>query len=63
MTKRKPTVDGLDDIDDEDGAVEDERKADTDLSLHETDEEHAGLGHTPPGVDPYVEDAKRKERK
>ncbi len=62
MTKRKPTVDGLDDTDDEDGAVEDERQTDSDLSLHETDEEHAGLGHTPPGVDPYIEDTEREDK-
>jgi hypothetical protein len=64
MSDRKPTIDGLDDTDDEDGTVEEERASETDLSLHQTDEQHAGLGHTPPGVDPYVEDTrKRKGRK
>lgn len=30
---RKPTVDDLDDVDDEDGAVEDEKSQETDLTL------------------------------
>ena len=63
MTKRKPTIDGLDDTDDEDGIVEEEREADTDLSLHETDEENVGLGHTPPGVDRYIEEPKREDQR
>jgi hypothetical protein len=33
MSSRKPTVDDLDDIDDEDGAVEDESLQETDLTL------------------------------
>ena len=33
MFSRKPTVDDLDDIDDEDGAVEDESLQETDLTL------------------------------
>jgi hypothetical protein len=33
MSSRKPTVDDLDDIDDEDGAVEDESSQETDLTL------------------------------
>jgi hypothetical protein len=33
MSSRKPTVDGLDDVDDEDGAVEDEISEETDLTL------------------------------
>ncbi len=32
---RKPTIDDTDDVDDEDGAVEEERDAETDLSLRE----------------------------
>jgi hypothetical protein len=63
MPTRKPTIDGQDDVDDEDGAAEEERASDTDLSLHETDETHAGLGHTPPNVDPYVEDMKKKKER
>jgi hypothetical protein len=56
MSPRKPTIDGLDDYDDEDGALEEETAADTDLSLHEVDEDTVGLGHTPPGRDEYIED-------
>ena len=58
---RKPTIDGLDDTDDEDGTLEKEAQADNDLSLHEEDEERVGLGHTPPDRDPYIED--REDRK
>jgi hypothetical protein len=63
MSPRKPTIDDIDDVDDEDGAVQDEGASDSDLKLHQTDEQNAGLGRTPPGVDPYIEDTKkRKER-
>lgn len=34
MSRRKPTIDGIDDTDDEDGAVLEERAQDTDLTLH-----------------------------
>ncbi len=63
MSPRKPTIDGLDDHDDEDGTVEEEAAADTDLSLHEADEEQVGLGRTPPGADPYIEDQKREDER
>ncbi|HJR16322.1 MAG TPA: hypothetical protein VJ808_05665 [Gemmatimonadales bacterium] len=33
MSSRKPTVDDLDDVDDEDGSVEDEDSQETDLTL------------------------------
>ncbi|MEP7225759.1 MAG: hypothetical protein ABI785_00230 [Gemmatimonadales bacterium] len=33
MSSRKPTVDDLDDVDDEDGAVEDEITEESDLTL------------------------------
>lgn len=33
MSTRKPTVDGLDDVDDEDGALEEEIAQETDLTL------------------------------
>jgi hypothetical protein len=33
MSSRKPTVDDLDDVDDEDGAVEEEISEETDLTL------------------------------
>jgi hypothetical protein len=62
MSPRKPTIDGLDDTDDEDGQVEDEVAQDTDLTMHEEDADRVGLGHTPPDRDPYVEDGKEDKR-
>ena len=56
MSPRKPTVDDLDDYDDEDGALEEEIRAETDLTLHEADDNAVGLGRTPPGHDEYIED-------
>jgi hypothetical protein len=56
MSPRKPTIDGSDDYDDEDGVLEDEAEEDTDLTLHEEEEEEVGLGRTPPGHDEYIED-------
>ena len=47
MSPRKPTVDDLDDIDDEDGAVEEELVRETDLDLTVHDEGDAGLGGAP----------------
>jgi hypothetical protein len=55
MSPRKPTIDGQDDIDDEDGVAEEEAAEDTDLTLHE--EEEVGLGRHPLGSgDPYLAD-------
>jgi hypothetical protein len=39
MSPRKPTIDDLDDIDDEDGALEDEKATPTDLDLTVVDAE------------------------
>ena len=61
MSPRKPTVDGLDDYDDEDGALEEETQADTDLTLHEVNDNAVGLGRTPPGHDEYIEDEDEQE--
>jgi hypothetical protein len=47
MSPRKPTVDDLDDIDDEDGILEEEIAQDTDLKLKVHDETDAGLGGLP----------------
>ncbi|HZN97838.1 MAG TPA: hypothetical protein VFB61_08925 [Gemmatimonadales bacterium] len=47
MSPRKPTVDDLDDIDDEDGALEEEIVRETDLDLTVLDEADAGLGGVP----------------
>jgi hypothetical protein len=44
MSPRKPTIDDLDDIDDEDGIVEQEAAEETDLTLHEEGEDAVGLG-------------------
>jgi hypothetical protein len=46
MSPRKPTVDGLDDVDDEDGVVEEEAQEETDLSLDLRDADEVGLGGT-----------------
>jgi hypothetical protein len=47
MPARKPTVDDLDDIDDEDGALEEEAAQESDLDLTVHDEAEAGLGGVP----------------
>jgi hypothetical protein len=47
MSPRKPTIDDLDDIDDEDGAVEEEISTETDLDLTVHDEQDVGLGGLP----------------
>jgi hypothetical protein len=47
MSPRKPTIDGLDDVDDEDGVLEDEAAEPTDLELTVRTEEEAGLGGIP----------------
>jgi hypothetical protein len=60
MSPRKPTIDGLDDIDDEDGVAEEEAAEDTDLTLHE--EEDVGLGRHPLGEgDPYLNDDRKED--
>ena len=47
MSPRKPTVDGLDDVDDEDGVLEEEIAEPTDLDLTVHDAQEAGLGGLP----------------
>ena len=61
MSPRKPTIDDLDDYDDEDEILEEELESDTDLALHEADDEAVGLGHTPPDRDEYIEDDDEEE--
>jgi hypothetical protein len=46
MSPRKPTIDDQDDIDDEDGVLEEEIAEETDLTLHDEDEDAVGLGGT-----------------
>ena len=63
MSPRKPTIDGLDDNDDEDGSLEEEKSAETDLTPRVAEEDQVGLGRTPPGKDPYIEDPPRKGKR
>lgn len=53
---RKPTIDGLDDTDDEDGTLEEEAATEKDLTLHIADASDAALGTSDPERDEYVED-------
>jgi hypothetical protein len=46
MSSRKPTIDGLDDVDDEDGAVEEENAEDSDLTLKVESADEAILGRS-----------------
>jgi hypothetical protein len=50
MSSRKQTVDGLDDIDDEDGVVEEEISEENDLTLIVETAEEAIMG-TDPGLE------------
>ncbi len=52
MSPRKPTIDDLDDIDDEDGILEEEKAQETDLDLTIADAEDVAL---PPGLEPEEE--------
>jgi hypothetical protein len=47
MSPRKPTIDDLDDVDDEDGVLEEEAAQETDLDLKVHDQAEAGLGGLP----------------
>lgn len=44
MSPRKPTVDDLDDTDDEDGVVTDDKQQDSDLKLRPVTPDEADLG-------------------
>jgi hypothetical protein len=46
MSPRKPTIDGLDDTDDQDGILEDDQQQDSDLKLHRVEPDEADLGGT-----------------
>jgi hypothetical protein len=50
MSPRKPTIDDLDDIDDEDGVVEEEKAQETDLDLTIADVEDVAAA-LPPELD------------
>jgi hypothetical protein len=56
MSPRKPTIDGLDDVDDEDGALEEEEADPADLDLSVRNEQEAGLGGLPNDLDEEEED-------
>jgi hypothetical protein len=56
MSPRKPTIDGLDDVDDQDGSLEEEMATEKDLTLHVKQEDEVALGHSDPAKDEYVED-------
>lgn len=59
---RKPTIDDQDDVDDEDGVLEEEVAEGSDLSVYEEDEDTVGLGGTPPGDnDPGTTGMTRRE--
>src|SRR4029078_11295336 len=57
---RKPTVDDFDDVDDDDGALEEEVATTADLKLTVTDESEAGLGGLPQNLP--EEEEERKQR-
>lgn len=44
MSPRKPTIDDFDDVDDEDGVLEEQAAEETDLDLTVHDSEDVGLG-------------------
>jgi hypothetical protein len=48
MSSRKQTIDGLDDVDDEDGAVEEEISQETDLTLSVETADQAIMGRDEP---------------
>jgi hypothetical protein len=54
MSPRKPTIDDLDDIDDEDGVVEEEKAQETDLDLTIADAEDV-TATLPPELEPEEE--------
>jgi hypothetical protein len=51
MTPRKPTIDDLDDVDDQDGVLEQEAAERRDLKLNVRRADDVGLGDTPPTDD------------
>jgi len=61
MSPRKPTVDDQDDIDDEDGTVQEEARRQTDLKLHLRRADEVALGGT--SVPDQEEDADDREER
>jgi hypothetical protein len=58
MSPRKPTIDDLDDIDDEDGILEEEKTQETDLDLTIADAEDV-VAALPPEFDLEEEEEER----
>jgi hypothetical protein len=61
MSPRKPTIDDLDDVDDEDGLLEEETAQETDLDLTVKDAEQVALGGLPPELDPELSEDEEEE--
>jgi hypothetical protein len=61
MSPRKPTIDDLDDVDDEDGVLEEEAAQETDLDLTVEDAERVALGGLPPELDPEMNSEEEEE--
>jgi hypothetical protein len=61
MSPRKQTVDHQDDVDDEDGTVEEEARRQTDLKLHRRREDEVALGGT--SVPDQEEEADEREER
>lgn len=60
MSPRKPTIDDLDDIDDEDGTVEQDARRHSDLKLHVRRADEVALGGAaPPAQDRADEEGKQ----
>jgi hypothetical protein len=58
MSSRKPTIDDLDDVDDEDGVLEDELAQETDLDLTIADAKNVAAV-LPPELDEEEEEEER----
>jgi len=63
MSPRKPTIDDSDDVDDEDGVLEEEAQEETDLSLDIVPADDAGLGGTAPEADSGAEEDVAEEER
>jgi hypothetical protein len=62
MSSRKQTIDGLDDVDDEDGALEEENSQETDLTLVVESADEAITGSASPEDDLDEGESDEEER-
>jgi hypothetical protein len=62
MSPRRQTVDQQDDVDDEDGTVEEESRRETDLKLHRRRADEVALGGTSAAEDENAEDENADDR-